>query len=72
MIAKFQSKEVQYAHEIRGRDNAYKKLQDQLKKFSDKNLNFKNGIEVTSTLESKGPILFAGNVNNRRVHNLFS
>jgi len=62
MVTKLQSKEVQYMHEIRGRDNAYKKLQDQLKKFTDKNLNFKNSLEITSTLETKGPILFSGNV----------
>ena len=49
-------------HEIRGRDNNYKKLQDQLKKATDKNLIFRNNFEMTSTLESKGPILFSGNV----------
>lgn len=49
-------------HEIRGRDNNYKKLQDQLKKATDKNLSFKNNFEMTSTLESKGPVLFSGNV----------
>lgn len=62
MLVKLQSKETQYLHELRNRDNNYKRLQDQIKRLSDKNINYKNTFEITSTLETKGPVLFSGNV----------
>ena len=68
LIIKLQGRDIQYAHEIRNRDNTYKKLQDQLKKFTDKNTTFRNNFEITSTLENKGPILFSGNVFLKRIY----
>jgi len=61
LIIKLQGRDTQYAHEIRNRDQTLKKLQDQMKKFTDKNTTFKNAFEMTSVLENKGPILFSGN-----------
>ena len=59
---KAQSRDVQFQHELRNKDNAFKKLQDQLKKFTDKNIIYKNSIEISNPLEAKGPTLFSGNV----------
>lgn len=63
-IVKLQSRDVQYQHELKNKENLYKKLQEQLKKINEKNINlaYRNSFEITSTLESKGPVLFAGNV----------
>jgi hypothetical protein len=63
-IVKLQNKEVQFQHELKNKDNNYKKLQDQLKRYAEKNVTYKNGIELTNVLESKGPTLFSGNVNS--------
>lgn len=60
-IVKLQNKEVQYQHELKNKDNTFKKLQDQLKRYTEKNITYKNGIEITNTLEVKGPVLFSGN-----------
>ena len=63
-IVKLQSRDVQYLHELKNKENLYKKLQEQLKKINEKNINvpYRNTFEITNTLESKGPVLFAGNV----------
>lgn len=59
---KLSNKESQCLHELKKKDTAYGKLQDQLRKtLGEKDLPVKNSIEVVGPLHTTGPSLFGKN-----------
>lgn len=59
---KLSNKESQCLHELKKKDAAYGKLQDQLRKtLGEKDLPVKNSIEIVGPLHTTGPSLFGKN-----------
>jgi X breakpoint 2-interacting protein len=59
---KLSNKESQCLHELKKKDAAYAKLQDQLRKtLGEKDLPIRNSIEITGPLHTTGPSLFGKN-----------
>lgn len=59
---KLTHKETQSQHELKKKDAAYAKLQEQLRKaLGEKDIPVRNLVEMTSPLHTQGPVLFSKN-----------